>query len=374
MIRYLAKVVPRCSRRILVLFLFIVLILIIHKLKKFDEYVSKDEERLDSKLLKNPNGKSELSIKDNRTVSVKREGDDKNPINSEDSLKSKTDGNSTGRRNIAQIPIDVRIKKLPGAVLIGVQKCGTGALKTFLNLHPNIRVARAEPHFFDWKIDHNATFEGEMKRYLKLLPRAFPNETVLEKTPEYFDMIDPFDLFRMNPALKLILLVCDPVRRTISAYLHNIYIGMYSKHKSFEEYVFDKDGEVIPTAEVVRRSIYDEPLKRHLKYFPRKQFLIMENTFLLQKPTLAMQEIEKFLEIPKFYTNETFYFNEKIGYYCINPSIKPVNSGCQAKYKYRVHPNVSEENLLKLRRFFQPNNDNFIKLVGNSMPSLKYFP
>ncbi|CAH1787245.1 unnamed protein product, partial [Owenia fusiformis] len=264
MVQYLAQV-PRYSCRILALFILMILILITtFKINNFDEYVSKDVNFLDSKLLKNPSReKSELSTKVNSgTASVKREGGDKNPINSKDSLEFKTDGNSTGRRNIAQIPIDVRVKKLPGAIIIGVQKCGTGALKTYLNLHPNIRVARGEPHFFDLKINHKAQFQEEMKRYLKLLPKAFPNETVLEKTPKYFDMIDPHDLYRMNPALKLILLVCDPVRRVMSAYLHNIFIGMYSKHKSFEKYVFDKNGQVIPTAEIVRRSIYDEPLKR----------------------------------------------------------------------------------------------------------------
>lgn len=40
-------------------------------------------------------------------------------------------------------------KRLPQAVIIGVKKGGTRALLEFLRVHPDVRAAGAEPHFFD---------------------------------------------------------------------------------------------------------------------------------------------------------------------------------------------------------------------------------
>ncbi|CAH1792955.1 unnamed protein product [Owenia fusiformis] len=268
---------------------------------------------------------------------------------------------------------NIRVKKRPGVINIGIQKCGTGALLSYLNIHPNLKIKWSEVHFFDKLINHDHPFEEEVKRYIQMLPKAFPNETILEKTPAYFDLADPYDLYRMNPALKIILLVCDPVRRVISAYLHNKLLRVFSKAKSYEEIIFDKNGYVNTTEDIITRSRYDKPLERYLKYFPRNQFLIMENTFLLNQPALAMQDIEQFLGLKTFYTNETFYFNTSVGYHCINPSIQPKRSGCMLSIKYKVHPYVSEENVLKLKRYFQPINDNFMKLAGKNFPSLTYF-
>ena len=40
-------------------------------------------------------------------------------------------------------------KRLPDAIIMGVRKCGTRALLTFLNRHPDVRAAGREIHFFD---------------------------------------------------------------------------------------------------------------------------------------------------------------------------------------------------------------------------------
>lgn len=40
-------------------------------------------------------------------------------------------------------------KRLPQAIIVGVKKGGTRALLEFLRVHPDVRAAGAEPHFFD---------------------------------------------------------------------------------------------------------------------------------------------------------------------------------------------------------------------------------
>lgn len=43
----------------------------------------------------------------------------------------------------------IPIRQLPTALIIGVKKGGTRALLEFLRLHPAIRAAGSEVHFFD---------------------------------------------------------------------------------------------------------------------------------------------------------------------------------------------------------------------------------
>lgn len=40
-------------------------------------------------------------------------------------------------------------RKLPDALVIGVKKGGTRALLEFIRLHPDVRAAGSEVHFFD---------------------------------------------------------------------------------------------------------------------------------------------------------------------------------------------------------------------------------
>ncbi|CAH1791633.1 unnamed protein product [Owenia fusiformis] len=273
-------------------------------------------------------------------------------------------------------------KKLPGVIIIGVQKCGTGALKEFMMIHPNLKGLEYECHFFDQvrnrtrggpPIDHAKPFEEEMKRYLERFPVSFENETVFEKTPAYFDRADPYDIYRMNPALKLILLVCDPVRRVISEYLMDKFQFGKHRNKTFEDYIFDVTGNIRENLQEIQRSKYNAPLQRYLKVFPRKQILILDSVYLMRQPTKAMQDVETYLGINKFYTDNTFYFNEDIGYYCINPLIQPLYAGCMNKGKYRTHPNISTKNLMKLKQYFHPFNERFMKIAGVKISSLMYF-
>lgn len=55
-------------------------------------------------------------------------------------------------------------KKLPGALLIGAKKSGTRALLEFIRVHPNVRAAGHEVHYFD----RNYSYGPEWYRYVVL--------------------------------------------------------------------------------------------------------------------------------------------------------------------------------------------------------------
>ena len=59
-------------------------------------------------------------------------------------------------------------KKLPGCIIIGARKGGTRALLEMLSLHPSVRMATQEVHFFD----NQTNYGGEDFDAGKLAPWA----------------------------------------------------------------------------------------------------------------------------------------------------------------------------------------------------------
>ena len=50
-------------------------------------------------------------------------------------------------------------------ICIGVQKGGTGSLRNYLNIHPDIYCSEIEKHFFDRKLKNGKLNEIDIKNY-----------------------------------------------------------------------------------------------------------------------------------------------------------------------------------------------------------------
>ena len=84
-----------------------------------------------------------------------------------------------------QTNLDLALKnRLPDLICIGVKKCGTGALVSFLQNHSKVKISylnadRKEPHFYD------RNYENGVDWYLKQFPNVSDVEILMEKTPKY---------------------------------------------------------------------------------------------------------------------------------------------------------------------------------------------
>jgi len=119
---------------------------------------------------------------------------------------------------------------LPAVVNIGVQKAGTGELQSWLNAHPEMLVHGGEAHFFDGRGSSSSCETTRQRNSLRLryarflwkrkgLSRSdFAGRLTFEKTPAYFDLVDPRIVACAVPAVKLLLMLRLPVARAISAY------------------------------------------------------------------------------------------------------------------------------------------------------------
>ena len=170
------------------------------------------------------------------------------------------------------------------------------------------------------------------------MPPSYSDQIAIEKSPSYFrtDSV-PKRIFDMNPKMKLILIVCSPIKRTVSIYTHMLAHKSRlkfdpRKHHNHSEHlaseIFDKNGRVIIDNEernleakkgnLIYDSLYVVHLKKWLKYFPLDQFLILSGEEFIKNPYNEVMKVEKFLNLESFFnttsnssisTNSTSFFN-----------------------------------------------------------------
>jgi len=93
------------------------------------------------------------------------------------------------------------LKRLPSCLVIGVRKGGTRALLDSMALHPQVKAARRELHFFD----RNVTYQLLGKSwYRQQIPASLPSQVVIEKSPSYFtNPLVPGRVKQFNPWMKM---------------------------------------------------------------------------------------------------------------------------------------------------------------------------
>ena len=187
---------------------------------------------------------------------------------------------------ILQYETDISLKqrRLPQALIIGARKGGTRALLDAMELHPLIQSARREIHFFD----QNETYSLGIDWYLEQMPFSLPGQITVEKTPGYLASESaPERIYNMNKRTKLILILRNPVIRTISDFTQ-VLSTKIEKNKTlpiFENMAFLPDSTKInPDYKPIKNSLYIEHLRRWLKYFPLDQFLFLDGDKFIKDP------------------------------------------------------------------------------------------
>uniref|UniRef100_A0A1I8IZ74 Sulfotransfer_1 domain-containing protein n=1 Tax=Macrostomum lignano TaxID=282301 RepID=A0A1I8IZ74_9PLAT len=211
------------------------------------------------------------------------------------------------------------------------------------------------------------------------MPRSRPAQLTLEKTPAYLvDPKVPVRVRQMNPEMKLVLLVRDPVTRAMSDYaqaVDNAARRGRPPPPPFEQLAFVRrpDGNLtVNTAwSPVRIGRYAEHLSRWLDEFPRNQILVLSAERLVRDPGAVMTQLQKFLGLPQLVTEHHFYWDKRKGFHCLRRlprrgRRKRRRQRCLARNKGRRHPPVSPERLRDIRTYFKPYNQQFYRMVGEN--------
>ena len=265
-------------------------------------------------------------------------------------------------------------RRFPDAIIIGVQKCGTGAVLDMLRSHPDVLGPHEEVDYFS-----NHYIKG-MEWYLNMLPRPTSNRTVIiEKSPSYFapDYI-PMLIYRDQPKpTKIILIVRNPVDRALSNYAHRTLSSKIPTPK-FEKYVKDKDREIHAAnidqtnqANLLSMGWYDVHFQQWLKWFNRSEILVLDGEQLTKDPELILKKAEKFLKLKSYFRSEMFVENPKHkGFYCWKEDRNEQNvknkqqPTCLGKSKGLPHPDVRKSITRKLHQYYNLHVTKFCDLAS----------
>ena len=273
-------------------------------------------------------------------------------------------------------------QKQPTALIIGAQKCGTCTLRSFIGEHPRVAACTKEQHFFS----QNENYMKGVDWYLSQMPFSNEDQITLEKTPAYFaDDKSPERVYALNPNMKLIVVVCDPVRRAISSYVHQKSIFMnndpwaldFNLNDLFREYIHNIENdelifskclnhESFKSSSIYFKGLYYENYKKWLKYFSKENFLFINGERFKKEPYVEMDKLQSFLGLEPLIRKEHFVFNEAKGFYCLKNPITS-NNNCMGSDKGRKHPTIDEKSLDTLRRLYRLENEKFFKILDENM-------
>nr|XP_006134612.1 heparan sulfate glucosamine 3-O-sulfotransferase 1-like [Pelodiscus sinensis] len=250
---------------------------------------------------------------------------------------------------------------LPQCIIIGVRKGGTRALLEMLMLHPQVAAAPAEVHFFN--VEEN--YQRGLGWYRQQMPFTCPSQLTLEKTPGYFSSLQaPERMHAMDPSVRLLLIVRDPVERLVSDYtqvLHN----RQARRKPYPalEQLLLLQGQLNPRYKAIQRSLYALHLARWLAFFPLAHIHVVDGGSLVPQPLGELRRVEQFLGLMPWLGPDNFYFNQTKGFYCLRAG---AHQRCLDESKGRPHPPIPELVLEQLCTYFSAHNKHFFSLVGRT--------
>ena len=238
-------------------------------------------------------------------------------------------------------------------------KCGTTALQKFLSYHPDIAMDDTELNFFS--LPH--MYEKGIQWYINQMPSATKTQLVMEKS-NYFGSIfeAAAHLYKFIPNVKMLLMVRNPIIRTISHFNMKRIMTEGFKNQILEDFIFDKKtGNILTEKPFIKRSLYFQSMTNWIKYFPLNQMLIIDGDNFIENPLEELLNVTQFLGIQSYYKKSNFYFNPIKRFYCYrDENVKE----CLRPATGLRHFEVSNDTVKKLRQFYLYHNVMFYRLTG----------
>ena len=259
--------------------------------------------------------------------------------------------------NVKRHDID---KRLPSVFMIGVAKCGTDTFNNFLHLHPSIVNRMDSILYFD------KHYDKDLEWYRQQMLPSKEGQVVIERAVGYINREETLDkLKQYNSSVKLLVILREPVERTLSWYGEYLSLGR-AKNKTlleFEDIVLKPDGEELNTASVpIKTGRFSESLARCYDRFPKQQIHIIDGDKFVQDPYVELKKVETFLNIKNFYTKDMFIFDKDKGFYC--PVLSDGVVRCRDGRKGRKHIEISTNLREKMKIYFKPWNQELRQITG----------
>lgn len=246
-------------------------------------------------------------------------------------------------------------------MILGAQKCGTTSLYDYLVQHPQVLPAwEKEIHYFDLNYARGERWYRSHFPTAAALAGTSGRCVTGEATPYYFFHPHvPGRLRSLLPDARLIVLLRDPVDRTISHYRHEVRAGretlsLSAALEAEEERIEPEYRRLMaePGHEATgyqnysyrKRSVYADQLMAYLALFPREQILVLRSEDLFERPEPTLGRAFEHLRI--------------------EASFRPPD--LRARNVNRQREEVSGAIREELARYFAPHNRRLEELLGRS--------
>lgn len=198
----------------------------------------------------------------------------------------------------------------PGLLVIGSMNSGTTTLYQYLKQHPDIFMSRPkkEPEFFrpsESLQKKDATIRSRNEYLLKYMLKGYKGEKVFGEASTSYTFSDksrkyeiPERIKYMNPDVRFIYILRNPLARIVSSYLHCLKI------KRFKVNEVDFNNHLHSS---VTTSLYFSQLNRYLPHFTKDQFKIVIFEEFINNPQAVLSDVFHFLDISDFKYNHTSY-------------------------------------------------------------------
>ncbi|MCB1614738.1 MAG: sulfotransferase [Pseudomonadales bacterium] len=197
---------------------------------------------------------------------------------------------------------------LPDFIIVGTQKGGTSSVYNALSQHPRISPAKKkEVHYFDQHFDQS------LQWYSSHFYRTHNGDRTGEASPFYlFHPLCAERIASILPAVKIIVLLRNPVDRAYSHYQHMCRRGIETL--SFDQAIKAEKkrtetgwqkllrGEIISSSPLqqfsyVRRGLYLEQLLRYENLFPRTHIKVLCSEDFYHSPLPFLSTLYEFLDV-----------------------------------------------------------------------------
>lgn len=200
----------------------------------------------------------------------------------------------------------------PNFFIVGVQKCGTTAIYTYLDAHPDIFMSPVkEPHFFgsDDTSMRLMQYRGDINQYLALFKDATTERAIGEASPSYLlSQVAAQEIYDFNPDSRIIIMLRSPIDLIYSMYHHARFMG--------DEPMGSFEGAILPelkkgwaahtnrTYSYLKIAVNSERIQRYLDVFPREQVkIILFDDFKSNLPSVY-QDTLNFLGVDEQFVPE----------------------------------------------------------------------
>lgn len=244
------------------------------------------------------------------------------------------------------------VRPLPNFLIIGAQKSGTTSLYRYLRRHPDIFMSfpMKEPGLFLgtrgartlWA--HRGIEVPSLQDLLdQHMLRGHRGERLFGEASTYYTIAErsvrwrvPQRIRRLNPEMRFIYILREPLERIVSNYLHRRKMGRTTL--PLTDYLDQQEGSA-----ALRTSMYAWQLGNYLRHFRQDQFCVLIFEEFIRTPEREMRRVYSHLGLEPVVSTDRFQpFNVSRNRYTIDRKALRLDDRRVTMLRERLRPDTEQ--------------------------------